>query len=425
MNTLPSSRITIKSTGEDPEHAETLRLLGFSDGQSSKINTSRSIADLADKLGGGTLAPDASGKYRFSINGKSFEFDQSQSVDDMILAVNNSTAGVTLSYSEISDKFSLISNTYGASNIVAGDIGGNLLSTIFSASNSDTTNGTNAVAYINGSRVERNSNDFTIDGVHISLKSTLNAGGTLPPAPESGEAITLSPNSDKLFDAVKQFVEDYNSMMTFMRGLPKEKVYSSYEPLTDAQRAEMSEGQIKQWEEKAKSGILSGDSLINGLSTSIQGALLNTIGTNGFGLYSLGIKSAGWAENGKLELDEDALRSALDNNPDEVRALFTEAEKGISLKLDKIIDDAVRTTGVKGRRGSLIEMAGYAATNSDKENGLTRQIEDYTKSIDRFKAQLEKEESRLWSRFSMMESALERLNYQGGLLSQYLGNGQQ
>ncbi|MDR0424000.1 MAG: flagellar filament capping protein FliD [Clostridiales Family XIII bacterium] len=424
MEALPSSKITIKATGNEASHLETLGFLGFSDGQSSKVNTSKSIADLAGSLGIGALAADSNGKYRFSINGKNFEFDQNQSMDDVMMAVNNSTAGVTLSYSEITDKFSLVSNNYGSWGITTGDIGGNLMDTLFGTANATTTNGTNAVVYINGSRVERNSNDFTVDGVRLSLKSTLNAGGATPPAPESGSAVTLSPDSEKLFDAVKKFVEDYNGMITFMKGLPKEKVYGSYEPLTDAQKAEMTEGQIKQWEEKAKSGILSGDSLITGLASSIQGALLNTVGPNGIGLYSLGIRTAGWAENGKLTLDEDALRAALDNNPDEVRALFTEPDKGISLKLDKIIDDAVRTTGVKGTRGSLIEMAGYASTSSDTENGISRQIDSYNKNIDMLKSQLEKEESRLWNRFSVMESALERLNYQSGILSQYLGNNQ-
>ncbi|MDR1135411.1 MAG: flagellar filament capping protein FliD [Clostridiales Family XIII bacterium] len=423
FDTLSSSKLTIKATGDDAVNKETLEILGFTEGQSNKLDTTKSLADLAASFKGGNLVADANGMFRFGINNTTIEISQDQSLTDLMIKINNSTAGVTLSYSEISDKFTLTAKNSGAGDINMGDIDGNLMATLFDSST--TTQGGNAVLYINGVKVERSTNDFAIDGVRLSLKETLNpehpVTGPAPASPTSGETISLAPDSSKLFDAVKQFVEDYNGMITFIKGLTKEQTYSDFEPLTDAQKADMSEGQVKSWEDKAKSGILLNDSLTSNLATSIQGALLNTTGINGFGLYSMGIKSAGWAENGKLTLDEDALRAALDKNPDEVRALFTDAANGISPKLDKLIDNAVRTSGVKGTRGSLIEMAGYASTQSDTENSINTQITSYNKNINSLKTQLEKEESRLWSRFSAMESALAKLNQQNSILTQYLG----
>jgi flagellar hook-associated protein 2 len=120
-------------------------------------------------------------------------------------------------------------------------------------------------------------------------------------------------------------------------------------------------------------------------------------------------------------LDEEKLRNALNMRGDEVKNLFLKATDGISAKMDKIIDDAVRTNGVQGTRGSLIEMAGYEATRSDLDNGLRLQIDNYNKRIDSYKNMLKKEESRLWAQFTAMETALARLNEQSNILAQYLG----
>jgi flagellar hook-associated protein 2 len=157
----------------------------------------------------------------------------------------------------------------------------------------------------------------------------------------------------------------------------------------------------------------------------------------------MGIKTSSYIDKGKLTIDENALKDAISKRPDDVRNLFTNATNGISVKLDKIMDDAVRTSTktntlttadgtrvldkngnpivTESGRGSLIQLAGYVSTRSDTDNTITNQINNYLKRIDRYKEQLTKEESRLWSKFSAMETALAKLSEQSNVLSQYLG----
>ena len=124
-----------------------------------------------------------------------------------------------------------------------------------------------------------------------------------------------------------------------------------------------------------------------------------------------------------------------------MRNLFTNATSGVSAKLDKVLDDAVRTnvktnvlTTSAGVRvldkngnpivtesgfGSLIQIAGYASTRSYANNTITTQINNYLKRIDSYKEQLTKEETRLWDRFSAMETALAKMSEQSNILAQY------
>ncbi|GHU49734.1 hypothetical protein FACS1894127_3650 [Clostridia bacterium] len=416
----------------------TLTKIGFTKDQTNRLDATKSIDDLARALGGTLQTPGPGGSYQFFINDVYFDIKADESVNSLINKINSSKAGVTMSYSEVTDKFTMTSNTSGAGvgiqiSEIASSVPGQPSTNLFEAiglagSAVSETFGTNSISFINGNYIERSSNDFIVDGVKFSLKELYNENTSFDPADplaakpsaNSGEAVKLATNPDDLFNAVKQFVEDYNAMITNIRGMTKEKVYSDYEPLTDEQRGAMTESQVKLWEEKAKSGILANDNLLNNIASKLQNALLGA-SVDGYSMFNMGIESAGWSENGKLKLDEDKLKDALNNHPGEVQNMFLKATDGISAKLDKIIDDSVRTNGVKGTRGSLIEMAGYASTRSDLDNALKLQIESYTKRIDSFKDMLKKEESRLWNQFSAMETALSRLNEQSALLSQYLG----
>ncbi|MDR1573982.1 MAG: flagellar filament capping protein FliD, partial [Clostridiales Family XIII bacterium] len=220
--------------------------------------------------------------------------------------------------------------------------------------------------------------------------------------------------------------KDYNALVDLLYGVTNEERYSDYEPLTEEERAAMSESQIKAWEDKAKSGLLRSDSTVSKIFSSMRESFLSSV--DGFSLFNLGITygtaTDSWKSNGKLTIsDETKLKSVLEANSDQVRNFFTNASKGAITKLDKAIDDAVRTTGGQGHRGSLIEMAGLPSTMSETENTIYTQMVTHTKRINALKDQLEKEESRLWAQFTAMEEALAKINEQSSILSQYLGTG--
>jgi flagellar hook-associated protein 2 len=117
--------------------------------------------------------------------------------------------------------------------------------------NSVKEEGTNAILTINGQNVVRTSNTINIDGIDLTLNKTTGVGD--PP-------ITVNTVSDtsQLMDPVKKFVEDYNTLIESLNKAVKETVYRDFPPLSDTQKEEMSEEQIKKWEEKARSGMLRG-----------------------------------------------------------------------------------------------------------------------------------------------------------------------
>lgn len=408
--TAAGSTLTLNGVGSD---TTALDALGFTNGQSNKLRLSSALKDLSLAA---PLELD-SGTHQFKINGVEFSFSKDETLSAVINRINASDAGVTLSYSSITDKFTMTAKATGSGDrIVVSETNGKFLSALGlngTIANSDNTPGTNAILNINGQEVIRTSNTINIDGIDLTLNKTTGVGD--PP-------ITVNTVSDttQLMEPVKKFVEDYNTLIESLNKAVKETVYRDFPPLSDQQKEDMSEEQIKKWEEKARSGMLRGDSLVRGLASKLQESMA-AITVNGVSLSTFGITSAGYNENGKLKLDEDKLQKALTANPQGFQDLFT-AEKGLSNTLNGFINEAIKTNGPKGTRGYLTEMAGVSSTTSDTENSLADKIKASNEMIRKLQDRLEKEETRLWSRFTAMEKAIQQLNNQSSYISQFSGN---
>ena len=128
---------------------------------------------------------------------------------------------------------------------------------------------------VNGTEktLTRGSNDVEIDGLTINFKEAFRKSD------EDYEEISFktSTDSDKIVDAVKSMVTDYNEMMSEIRKaygtMPYQDssgAFKSYEPLTEEQKTGMSESEIKNYEERAKQGILFGDSTLRSLYERMQ-----------------------------------------------------------------------------------------------------------------------------------------------------------
>ena len=265
------SKITVNSVGTD---STTLTDLGFTSGQSNSINTGASLSDL-------TLATDLTGSNQvFKINGVTFNFSSTDTMATIMEKVNSSSAGVTMTYSSITDKFTLTANESGSGdNIVISEISGNLMTALglTEDAGAQVTAGVNAVLSVNGQTITRSSNTFEIDGAKVTLNETTSEAVT----------ITMTEDASSLSDTINKFVEDYNSLIDLINGLVKEEVDSDYAPLTDEQKEEMTESEIAAWEKNAKSGILRGDSLLRNISSKLQSAVTG-LSVNGFSLYSMG-----------------------------------------------------------------------------------------------------------------------------------------
>ncbi|MEG1125251.1 MAG: flagellar filament capping protein FliD [Oscillospiraceae bacterium] len=266
--------------------------------------------------------------------------------------------------------------------------------------------GQNAKITVNGVELERSSNNFTIEGVNITLTGTTAAASD----------ISVSQDTTKIFDTVKKFTEEYNKLVNSINDLlGSDTTYKAYPPLTAAQKAEMSDKEIEIWEEKSKGGLLRGDSTLQGVLNSLRGTLY-TKPEGGVALYDLGITTDYFGTKDNLVIANEAdLKKKIAENPDGIRKLFTDAEKGLATMMNTAIDKAAKASSIDP--GSLVSMAGAKGVpNSDST--IARQMKLIDDSLSNLNSKYKSEYDRYWKQFNNMEQMIQKMNSQSSWLSQ-------
>ena len=393
--------------------------LGLVPGASTRISTSSKLSELG-------LTGDS---FSFEINGEKFSFTAENTVADVISAVNKSDAGVKLSYSSISDSFSMEATESGAKfGINITETSGNFLSKIFGsdkfengALKSDAVvAGQDAIVSINGNEFSRTSNNFTIDGVTLQLTdvSAAKYDGSGNVIGYEETKITTERDTESILETIKSFVEDYNKMLEKLNGyIYEEPNYRKYAPLTDAQRDEMTESQIEKWEEKSKQGLLYGDSTIRNFLQQMRGALYTKSTTSSVALYNIGIEtSSNKDDRGKLVIDEEALKKALETNADEVEKLFV-GENGLAEKLTNIMDRTAKVSAADP--GELVRIAGAKESKATQtQSTLYNELKRIDDRISVLNTRYNKEKDRYWKQFNAMETIISNYSSQSAYLGQ-------
>ncbi|RZT21592.1 flagellar hook-associated protein 2 [Fictibacillus sp. BK138] len=315
--------------------------------------------------------------------------------------ISNNLTGSGSNLSLETDQTVAFFEDIGFDSVIAGSTGPQVLG--------GTDNGLNAKFDLNGlTGLERSSNNFTISGVSYSLKAI-------------GEAVISSnTDTDGVVDSIKSFIDKYNETIEAINKKTSETKYRDFPPLTNEQRKDLSEKEAEMWDEKAKSGMLRGDSILtSGLNTMRQNmyAYVDTGDTNYDQLSEIGITtSRNYLDKGKLEIDEKKLREALAASPDAVMKLFTgtDSVEGIAKKIRKSIDTTV----------DKIELKAGNALRTNAQFTLGRELTDVDKRISAFEDRLKQVEDRYWRQFSAMEKAIQRSNQQSMYLMQQFGGGQ-
>lgn len=341
--------------------------------------------------------------------------DSTLTVEELTQKFNDLGIG-ELTFDPVTKSLS-ISNMKGDNAKITGDTdGADALKTLFGQetlsfnTSGDTlviTQGQNAKLTVDGMTIERNTNEFELNGVNIQLMTE--STGPI--------SLTTERDTDKIVSGIKEFVEDYNSIVDELNGYLTEKSnYRSYAPLTDAQKKEMTDKDIERWEEKAKQGLLRNDGTIESLLGDMRSVMYKTVESAGMALYDIGLDtSSNYKENGKLTLDEEKLRAALSTNLDKVQQLFSSKTDGVGQALGDILKDAANISS--GSPGTLVEYAG-AKTALDTQNTLSKELAEIGDRIKELNKKYETERARYWQQFSAMEQALSQLNTQSSWVSQ-------
>lgn len=447
-------------------------------GASNRVNTSKTLGELygldetsigftglnaiRNEDGSDKLDENGNKLYALEINGvKIGEYSVDTTLGTIMNDINkNEKAGVKVSYSTTSNQF-VFTSTHGGSGgrIEIGNDGANLAAKLFGAVEYDGQGNIAKVrgqdvanhqgkdfsviqgqdarmeAYVNGVKTTLTSgtNTFDIDGFKVTANGTFEATN-------ASERVTFDKkvDADKIVDAVKSFVEDYNKVLAEIN-----KQYSTqpdhkntYKPLTDDQKADMTEKQIEEYETKAKQGLLFGDNDLGNLSNALRFVFSNS------NLDAIGVSvSTSYSDRGRITLDETKLRSALASDPDAVAEAFTApleqkqvtnsdgstswvddtSSGGAISRLKVRLDQYAATTGAT--KGILIEKAGsqYSPT-ALLQNMMQDRIDSYDDVIDTLTDRLNDKIDFYTSKFSKLETLIAQMNSQSSYLSSLGGS---
>lgn len=246
-----------------------------------------------------------------------------------------------------------------------------------------------------------------------------------------GVTFETSSDADKIVDVVKQMVEDYNAMAKEIKDaystLPAQRSNGAYyEPLTSEDEEGMSESAIKNWEEKAREGILFGDRDLASLYQRLTSAVSMT-GEHGAALREAGITVNYSNGLSTLEFNEDKFRAALNNDPDKVRDAFTSSvesgakSNGLMQALKQPLDIYGKTEGGKG---VLVEKAGSPlAPSTMYNNTIQKELNNIDSEIERWQDKMENQIDHYTSQFSRLEQLIQQMNSQSSYFSQLMAGG--
>lgn len=431
--TATDSRQTLQISADSKELQNAL---GITSTQSNKISTGSSLWENRAKLG--LEKYDTEEKLNkalenFTVNGTKIDnITADTTVDGLLTAINNNEdAGVTATYLGSENKFVLSSNEKGEGREIS--LGANpdkkddAANLIFGGDDQEIHKGTDGEMSIlyNGvqTTITSSSNTFSIDGLDIKATNTFNTGSATA---EGGVSFTASADTEKVTETVKKFIEAYNAMIDEVRTQVTTKPDSNYGPLTEDQKNEMNETSIKNWEDKAKEGILYNSSALKDLDNATQG-IFSSMMMNGVSyddLEKIGISfSDDYTAGGKIVFDEEKFKTAMESDPEKVSDLFT-GTHGIVNTIDSTLSTyATRYASKNGNSyGVLIEEAGSEKLSLTlTNNSIYKELKDMQETITNLQSQLSTEQDRYISQFTQMETLINQMNSQSSYLSQLGG----
>lgn len=365
-----------------------------------------------------------------------------KTLSDLASTINNSGANIQAGFDTANGSFSLYNKTSGEKNIIGITAGNSdtatLLNNLHLASYNAQDNtlgselsfanghaveaakGTNAKATIDGKTYDLESNKITVAGVTYNFNNVSEVGKTT--------TVNVSQDTDKIVDNVKKFVDMYNTLLDSLNDKLSEEKYSDYKPLTKEQEKDMSEDQIKKWNEKAKSGLLYHNNEVRSLVSDMREAIytpVDAVDSKYNSLSAIGITTT--TTKGHITLDEDKLRKALTEDPDCVYQLFASDQDSSyiagSTNTNKLSSyekkEDYKNTGIANRLYNAMTenmsiFEDYAGTSkaTDDQSYLGKLITNMQTKMTNFQTLMKSYENKLYDKYDAMEVALSKLGTQ-------------
>lgn len=410
--------------------------------------------------GVGSTATAASGSdlVTFSCGGKTQQFNiKGLSVGDALSNIG-SYFDIDIKYSSLDGKYHINSSQAGAAgnktlkqvasttDSTEVPAASNFLDKVFGQHEIALTGGNNASVTItepNGATatVPQTSNNFKVDGVTYDISKATDGAVA---------DITMSQNVDDIYKKITGFIDDYNGLIKNITDEIHQKKTYSYKPLTDTQKKSMTTEQIKQWEDAGKVGILSNDSAIQSMLTSLRNSFFDSVKESGLTLNDLGLSTYGYpdvtSKAGQINYKADTtnpnkLKDAIKKYGDRVGKIFAKKstseifyvnnndpfksqaeadrtvqrrknryeEEGIFYRISDIFQDYLRPSN---GYGTISRIAGTVGYGNENTNILADQIKDQKNALDDFQTKMNQKENDYYQKFSKLEAAMAKASSQ-------------
>ena len=338
-----------------------------------------------------------------------------------------SAAGYNASFDETNGRFFVSSKESGASNnfnfVSTGDgatVEGLLKLTEKFDPNDSTKRldgsavkieGDDAEILLNGATFKSSSNTFSVNGLTITAKDTTT----------SALSLVTDTDYDQIYDNIKNFFKEYNSLVNEMDKLFNAKSSKGYEPLTSEEKEAMTDEEVKLWEQKIKDSLLRNDSDLDKIASTMRNAMLSTfdIGGKTYALSSFGINTLGYFEASDNEknayhIDGDPDDAATSGNEDRLKAMIA-SDPNTTMEFfqklsGKLYDAMNKIQSVSDNYTS------YGNFYNDKK--LTSEYVDQQKQVDKWEKYVADIEEKYYKQFTAMESAMSSLQSQQSYISQ-------
>ncbi len=361
----------------------------------------------------------ANAKMTCTINGevKTFDVTADTTVSDALTWLKND-CGLNANFDEKNQRFFVSAKESGAANDFTLSGNGMALTalglTVRDGANK--VDGQDAEIELNGATFKSNSNTFDINGLTITAMNVT--------APGESITVTTQDDTDGIYDMIKNFIKEYNSIINEMDKLYNADSAKGYEPLTDEEKEAMSESEIEKWEEKIKDSILRRDSNLSKVSSALKQTMSAGIQIDGEMLYlsSFGISTMGYFETADNEKnayhidgdtdDEftsgkaDKLKSLISSDPDKVVSFFTKMSQNLYTAMSE------QSKSVDGYRS-------FGNFYDDKK--MKTEYTDYTKKISQLEQKVADYEDKWYKKFAAMETAMAKMQSNTSAVTALLG----
>lgn len=281
--------------------------------------------------------------------------------------------------------------------------------------------GCDSEIYLNGIKYTGSSNSYSINGLNITAQVVTDTDGKASDA--NAISITTSTDTQGIYDKIKDFLSQYNSLINEITSLYNADSAKGYEPLTDDEKDAMSDTEVEKWEQKIKDSLLRRDDNLESLMSAMTSAMSGAVEVNGkkmylsnFGIKTLGYLNAPANQQNAYHIDGDEDDANSSGNADKLMTAITNDPDTVINFMQGLAENLYDSIHKKMQSSLLSSI--YTVYN-DKE--MASEYSDYTSIIKKWEEKLQDKEDYYYKKFSSMETALSKLNSQTSSLSGLFG----